>query len=151
MLAKTHRKPHVSVIPRIDLRPLVFVVILVLALGTSGYFLISTFSSRSLPANVTTIDISADMSGFSQALIRVNAGRPVTIRLTSLDNRYHNDGRGLHQWAVDELGVDLVAPPLGSNARTFTPSKPGIYTFYCDVCCGGRANPTMLGTLVVEA
>ena len=25
------------------------------------------------------------------------------------------------------------------------------YTFYCDICCGGRANPSMQGTLIVEA
>ena len=75
----------------------------------------------------------------------------MTIRLTSTDNRYHPDGGGQHQWAVDELGLNLIAPPMGSNAITFTPDSPGIYTFYCDVCCGGRDNPVMQGTLLVEA
>jgi hypothetical protein len=44
-----------------------------------------------------------------------------------------------------------VAPPLSSNAATFTPVKAGVYEFYCDICCGGRANPTMQGRLIVEA
>lgn len=97
------------------------------------------------------IDVAADMAGFDQKEIRVKVGEPVTVRLTSLDNSHHTDGGGKHQWAVDELGVDIVAQPESSNYTTFTPDKPGEYTFYCDICCGGRANPTMNGTLIVEA
>ncbi len=52
--------------------------------------------------------------------------------------------------AVDELAVSIIAPPEGSNFATFTPTKAGTYTYYCDICCGGRANPTMQGTLIVE-
>ena len=74
----------------------------------------------------------------------------MTIRLSSLDNSHHTDGGGKHQWAVDELGVNIVAQPLGSQYATFTPQQAGSYTFYCDICCGGRANPSMNGTLVVE-
>jgi len=95
------------------------------------------------------IDIAADMGGFDRKTVRVRAGEPVTVRLTSLDNSHHTDGGGRHQWAVEELGVDIVAPPLGSSYRTFTPDKPGTYTFYCDICCGGRANPAMSGKLIV--
>jgi heme/copper-type cytochrome/quinol oxidase subunit 2 len=90
------------------------------------------------------------MGGFSQSEIRVKAGEPITIRLTSLDNRYHTDGGGQHQLAVDELDLDVIAPPLGSSWVTFMPDEPGVYPFYCDICCGGRANPTMQGRLVVE-
>ena len=64
---------------------------------------------------------------------------------------FDGDGGGQHQWAVDDLDVSVVAQPLSSNMVTFTPEKPGEYTFYCDICCGGRANPTMNGTLIVEA
>jgi heme/copper-type cytochrome/quinol oxidase subunit 2 len=96
------------------------------------------------------IDVEASMSGFDQKEIHVKAGRPVTIRLTSLDNSHHTDGGGKHQWAVDELGVEVIAQPESSNTITFTPDKAGTYTFYCDICCGGRANPTMNGQIVVE-
>ena len=96
------------------------------------------------------IDVEAAMNGFDQYEIRVKVGEPVTIRLTSLDNTHHSDGGGKHQWAVDELGIDIVAPALGSSYATFTPQEAGTYTFYCDICCGGRANPSMNGTFIVE-
>ncbi len=128
-----------------------FIVIALFVLGASSYLLASAVSSKMPPPDAKIIDVSADMSGFSMKEIRVKAGQPATIRLTSLDNSAHTDGGGKHQWAVDDLKVNIVAPPEGSNWATFTPTKPGTYTFYCDICCGGRANPTMQGTLVVEA
>ena len=133
------------------IRASAFVFIGVVVLGLAGYFLVSAFFQPAPPALAgNVIDVQADMAGFDLKLIRLKAGEPVTVRLTSLDNSHHTDGGGKHQWAVDELGVSIVAPPEGSNYATFTPDQPGTYTYYCDICCGGRANPTMQGTLVVE-
>ena len=133
------------------IRAAAFAVIGVVALGLAGYFLVSAFFKPAPPAMAgNVIDVKADMAGFDLKLIRLKAGEPVTVRLTSLHNSHHTDGGGKHQWAVDELGVSIVAPPEGSNYATFTPEKSGTYTYYCDICCGGRANPTMQGTLVVE-
>lgn len=132
-------------------RAAVFSVIALLVVGTAGYLLVSAFSPKTPPPAANVIDVSADMSGFTPKEIRAKAGEPVTVRLTSLDNSAHTDGGGKHQWAVDELNVNIIAQPEGSNWATFTPDKPGTYTFYCDVCCGGRANPTMQGKLIVEA
>lgn len=151
MKTKQHKKRTTHQAQPRKLRGLTFGVIVLLVLGTAGYLLATAFSPKTPPPAANTIDVSADMGGFSQAEIRVKAGQPVTMRLTSLDNSHHTDGGGQHQWAVDELGVSIVAPPLGSNWATFTPDKPGVYTFYCDICCGGRANPTMQGKLIVEA
>ncbi|MEW5938305.1 MAG: cupredoxin domain-containing protein [Chloroflexota bacterium] len=132
-------------------RSAVFVVIVVGALGLAGYFLKSGFSRPAVePMTGNVIDIAASMSGFDQTEIRVKVGQPVTIRLTSLDNSHHTDGGGKHQWAVDELGVDIIAQPESSNYVTFTPEKEGAFTFYCDICCGGKANPTMNGQIIVE-
>jgi heme/copper-type cytochrome/quinol oxidase subunit 2 len=132
-------------------RAIAFVFIGVVVLGLAGYFLVTAFFQPAPPALAgNVIDVQADMAGFDLKLIRLKAGEPVTVRLTSLDNSHHTDGGGKHQWAVDELGVSIVAPPEGSNYATFTPDQPGTYTYYCDICCGGRANPTMQGTLVVE-
>ncbi len=134
------------------MRVMTFAIIAVLVLGLAGYLLVSAFSAPELPKMAgNVIDVAADMSGFNMKEIRVKAGEPVTVRLTSLDNSHHTDGGGKHQWAVDELGVSIVAPPEGTNFATFTPDRPGQYTFYCDICCGGRANPTMQGKLIVEA
>ncbi len=133
------------------IRAILFATIVLSVLGLTGYFLKTAFFRSAPPLMAgNVIDVEAAMSGFDQKEIRVKAGEPVTIRLTSLDNSHHTDGGGQHQWAVDELGVSIVAQPLSSNDATFTPEKPGVYTFYCDICCGGRANPTMQGTLIVE-
>jgi len=132
-------------------RALAFGLITVIVLGVSVSLLVSAFSPNTPPPAANTIDISADMGGFNMKEVRVKAGQPVTVRLTSLDGPHHTDGGGKHQWAVDEFGASVIAPAEGSNLVTFTPDKPGTYTYYCDICCGGRANPTMQGKLVVEA
>ena len=134
------------------IRSLIFAVLVVGVLGLAGYLLKDAFFKPAPPPMAgNVIDVEADMAGFDKKEIRVKVGEPVTIRLTSLDNQHHTDGGGKHQWAVDELAVDIVAQPESSNFATFTPDKPGEYTFYCDICCGGRANPTMNGKLIVEA
>lgn len=132
-------------------RTLTFAAIAIAVLGLAGYFLFGAFFKPGPPPMAgNVIDVEAAMNGFDQYEIRVKVSEPVTIRLTSLDNTHHTDGGGKHQWAVDELGVDIIAPALGSSYATFTPQEAGSYTFYCDICCGGRANPSMNGTLIVE-
>lgn len=133
------------------IRTVVFSIIVVGVLGLAGYYLKSAFFRPAPPPMAgNVIDITGGMEGFDKTEIHVKAGQPVTVRLTSMDNSAHTDGGGKHQWAVDELNVSIIAPPLGTNYATFTPEKPGTYTYYCDICCGGRANPSMQGTLVVE-
>ncbi len=145
----THRRPQKR--NRL-MRLLAFSAIAILVIFATGYLLVSAFSRPALPklpGNV--IDIRADMGGFDVQKIRVKVGQPVTIRLTSLDNSHHTDGGGKHQWAVDELNASVIAPPEGSNTITFTPARVGEFVFYCDICCGGRANPTMQGKIIVES
>jgi cytochrome c oxidase subunit II len=135
-----------------QIRGILFAALIIAVLGLAAYFLNEAlFKPPPPPMAGNVIDVKADMAGFNKKEIRVKVGQPVTVRLTSLDNSHHTDGGGKHQWAVDELGVDIVAQPESSNYATFIPDKPGEYTFYCDICCGGRANPTMNGTLVVES
>lgn len=134
------------------MRTAAFAVVVIGVLGLAGYFIKSAFfrpAPEAMAGNV--IDLKADMSGFDQKEIHVKVGEAVTVRLTSLDNEHHTDGGGQHQWAIDELDVNIVAQPESSSYATFTPEQPGTYTFYCDICCGGRANPTMNGQLIVEA
>lgn len=127
-----------------------FTGIALIVLGLAGVLLFNAFYRAPLPVAGNVIDIAADMGGFDKDVIRVKVGDPVTIRLRSLDNSHHTDGGGKHQWAVDEFNANVVAPPEGTAMTTFTPTKPGTYVFYCDICCGGRANPTMNGKLIVE-
>ena len=133
------------------IRSLVFTVIVLGVLGLAGYYIKQAFFRPPPPPMAgNVIDVSGSMDGFDKKEIHVKVGQPVTIRLTSMDNSAHTDGGGKHQWAVDELGVNVIAQPESSNIVTFTPDKAGTYTFYCDICCGGRANPTMNGELIVE-
>ncbi len=133
------------------IRTIIFAGITIVVLSLTGFLLKSAFFRPVPPAMAGNVmDVAADMSGFTLKEMRVKVGQPVTVRLTSLDNSHHTDGGGKHQWAVDELGVNILAEPESSAYKTFTPDKPGTYTYYCDICCGGRANPTMQGKLIVE-
>jgi len=133
------------------IRSSIFVLIVIGVLGLAGYYIKSAFFRPPPPPMAgNVIDMEASMSGFDKTEIHVKVGEPVTVRLTSLDNSHHTDGGGKHQWAVDELGVNIIAQPLSSDYATFTPDKAGTYTFYCDICCGGKANPTMSGQIIVE-
>ncbi len=151
-----------------------FAAIVVVVLGAAGVLLKSAFTPPSVPAALETsaaanvVTLQADMGGFRLAstssvashdahdpsglvVIRAKVGEPLTVRLVSLDNQFHVDGGGKHQFAIDELGVSMIAPPEGTVQKTFTPTQAGTYEFYCDICCGGRANPTMRGQLIVES
>ncbi len=145
------RKRHRTVARRKRTRSWTYLTVAAGVLSLAAYLVNpAIFGRKGPPPDSAIIDVSADMGGFDRSVIRVKAGEPVTVRLTSLDNRFHTDGGGRHQFAVDELGVNIIAPSLGSASETFTPTEPGEYTFYCDICCGGRANPTMSGKLIVE-
>lgn len=135
---------------RVRAKRVIFLGITILVLAAAGYLLYKAFYVPPLPEASNVIDMTADMSGFNQNEIHVKVGQPVTVRLRSLDNSNHTDGGGKHQWAVDELGVNIVAPPEGISKATFTPTQPGEYVFYCDICCGGKANPSMNGKIIVE-
>jgi heme/copper-type cytochrome/quinol oxidase subunit 2 len=131
-------------------RQIGFAAITIVVLGLASILLFNAFYTPPLPAAGNVIDISADMGGFDKDEIRIKVNQEVTIRLRSLDKPYHTDGGGKHQWAVDDFNASVIAPSEGTATVTFTPTKPGTYTFYCDICCGGRANPSMNGKLIVE-
>lgn len=118
------------------------------------YFLAPVFEPKASGitqnANAKIVNIQAAMDGFDMQEIRVKLGETVKVNLRSLDNEMHTDGAGKHQFAIDELGVNIVAQPMSVASGTFVASKTGTFTYYCDICCGGKANPTMNGKLIVE-
>ena len=102
--------------------------------------------------DAAAISIRASMGGFDPGALTVKPGETVRIELTSLDTAFHSDGGGWHQFAIDELGVDWkVGPQTSEVFELMAPETPGTYTWYCDICCGGKENPSMQGTLTVEA
>jgi plastocyanin/mono/diheme cytochrome c family protein len=60
-----------------------------------------------------------------------------------------NTGASLHDFVVDELGIDVDAP-AGETVTVTIPADaaPGEYEFYCSV--PGHAQAGMVGTLVIE-
>lgn len=127
------------------LRLALFVVITLLVLGTAAWLL----RPRALPAGGNQT-VTITMAGFTPSTLTIPAGQPVTIRLVNPDTKFHADGGGVHQFAVPELGLDVMIQPKSTALVTIPAAAPGRYIFYCDVCCGGKENPTMRGTLVVS-
>lgn len=137
------------------IRVVAFGIVVLVVLFAAAYFIVPLFApqpSGTVQTNAgKIINLQAAMDGFDIKEIHVKQGETVTVNLRSLDNSMHTDGGGKHQFAIAELGVNLVAQPMSTNSVTFAADKPGEYTFYCDICCGGKANPTMNGKFVVDA
>jgi heme/copper-type cytochrome/quinol oxidase subunit 2 len=100
------------------------------------------------PSGAQTVVIS--MAGFTPNRITVLAGRTVTLSIENPDSQFHTDGGGWHQFAIDALKLDVRVPPHTTKTVTLPALGKGRYEFYCDVCCGGRANPSMIGVLEVR-
>jgi len=102
--------------------------------------------------DASAIQVHASMGGFDPRALTVKAGEAVRIELSSMDNSMHSDGGGWHEFAIDALGIDWKVGPLSSKVFEFTaPATAGTYSFYCDICCGGKENPSMQGKLTVTA
>jgi cytochrome c oxidase subunit 2 len=96
------------------------------------------------------MSVELSMEGFTPGTIELPADQSVGIKLVNLDDPFHADGGGVHEFAIPELGIDAKVDPRSSQVITIPAAKPGTYTFYCDVCCGGKENPAMQGTLTVS-
>ncbi|HET8568627.1 MAG TPA: cupredoxin domain-containing protein [Candidatus Limnocylindria bacterium] len=100
------------------------------------------------PVDVT---VRIDMAGFTPPDIEIPAGRSVRLRIVNPDNTHHADGGGWHQLAVPGIGLDARIAPLSTRVVELPARAAGEYPFYCDVCCGGKENPSMRGTLKIGA
>lgn len=95
--------------------------------------------------------VQLSMGGFTPSVVTVRAGEPVRLQLVNGDSPYHTDGGGWHQFAAPDLGVDAKVAPRSRSEVEIPATAPGEYAFYCDVCCGGKENPSMQGILRVRA
>jgi len=147
-LSKTERRRRALAVRRRN-RTMAFGSIAFLVLGLTGVFLWRAFAPiASLAADVR---VQTTMEGFMPPVIRAKVGKPLTIQLINRDTQFHTDGGGWHQFAIDELGVNAKVGPESTELVTLTPTRAGTYEFYCDVCCGGKENPSMRGKLEVSA
>ncbi len=88
------------------------------------------------------IRISAKKFEFNPNKVSAKVGQPVVLVLTSEDR--------IHGFKMPDLGVRTDIVPGQETRLTLLPDKPGSFTFFCDVFCGG-GHEDMDGTLIVEA
>ena len=84
---------------------------------------------------VTSFDIY-----FEPKEITIPSGTDVTFTLP-------NDGVTLHNFAIDDLGIDVDIDP-GATQEVVINAAPGSYEYYCNV--PGHKAAGMVGTLIVE-
>jgi heme/copper-type cytochrome/quinol oxidase subunit 2 len=147
-LTKTERKRRIRA-ARSRNRAIAFGIIAFMAVGLAGIFLWRAFAPA--PDVMADVRIHTTMGGFVPQVVRATVGKPITIQLVNRDSSFHTDGGGWHQFAIDELGVNAKVGPESTQLVTLTPTRAGTYEFYCDVCCGGKENPSMRGRLEVSA
>ncbi|MBI3969512.1 MAG: cupredoxin domain-containing protein [Chloroflexi bacterium] len=124
----------------------VFVTLTIAVVGALGVYFWPS-KGESTPADVT---VQVNMGGFSSPTLIARAGDPLRVRLVNPDSQFHTDGGGLHQLAIPALGIDAKVGPRSEMVVEIPGAPPGEYAFYCDVCCGGKENPSMQGTLRVQ-
>jgi plastocyanin len=137
-------------LPR-SIRLIVFTGIAVFV-GVAAVGLVVTRLLPGTATDVAAIQVSASMGGFEPPAMQAKAGSTVRVEFASTDTPFHSDGGGWHELAIEELGIDWKVAPQSRQVFEFTaPSEPGTYAFYCDICCGGKENPSMQGRLTVTA
>ena len=125
---------------------------LVLIVGGVAIGLVVTRLQGPGATDSAAVQVHASMGGFDPPALTVKAGQTVKVELSSMDTSMHSDGGGWHQFAIDTLDINWKVGPLSSQVFEFTaPATAGTYSWYCDICCGGKENPSMQGKLTVTA
>jgi cytochrome c oxidase subunit 2 len=88
------------------------------------------------------VSVAASRFEFTPDTVKAKAGVPLTFVLTSFDR--------IHGFKMPEFGIRTDIVPDRETRVTITPTRPGTFTFFCDVFCGD-GHEEMAGTLVVEA
>lgn len=131
---------------RLRLRLTLFSVIAIAVIGTAAWLA----WPRTIKTAAADRTVTVTMAGFDPPRITIPAGRAVTLALVNPDSPHHADGGGVHQFAVPDLALDVKVGPQSSTTVSIPAPAAGTYSFYCDVCCGGKQNPSMQGKLVVS-
>jgi uncharacterized cupredoxin-like copper-binding protein/mono/diheme cytochrome c family protein len=92
------------------------------------------------PAELTEQVVTSFDIYFEPTEVAIPATTDVTFNLP-------NDGAALHNFSIDELGIDVDIAP-GETAQTVINAEPGTYEYYCNV--PGHREAGMVGTLIVE-
>ncbi len=104
----------------------------------------TAWSAAQAPAPAQqTVNIVAERFQFTPSQVKTTVGTTLTIHLTSDDTA--------HGFRIVGGGVDVQIPKRnrGTATVTFTPPKPGRYTFECSHLCGA-GHSFMRGVIVVS-
>ena len=144
-----NRKARPTVYITLRTKKALFAVLVGAVVLVAGTMLLQSIQ-KGIPLDATAMQVRVSMSGFDPATITVKAGTPLKIDLINMDNGYHTDGGGWHNFAMDDFSMNVSVEPLGQKVFTVPTNTPGTYGWYCSVCCGGRESPSMNGRVVVE-
>lgn len=126
-----------------------FIVMAIFIIGAAVLAIVLPLRPRAGAVPPVGTQVIINMAGFSPARLQARVGTDLTLTLVNPDNRFHTDGGGWHQFRIEALDIDARIPPLAQKVVTLRRVQPGTYEFYCDLCCGGKANPAMRGILEV--
>jgi cytochrome c oxidase subunit II len=93
-------------------------------------------------APAKTVEISAERFAFTPSEIKTTVGTRLEITITSEDTT--------HGFRIVGTDTNVEVPKRGKGVATvsFTPAKPGRYTFECSHTCGA-GHSFMRGVIVV--
>ena len=98
-------------------------------------------NSQAANSNIVEIDMTAKKFEFSPAVITVNKGDKVKIKITSTDVN--------HGIAIPDYGISQKVDVGKTEIVEFTADKSGEFTFFCNVFCGS-GHKEMKGKLIVN-
>lgn len=135
------------------LRVVAFLVVAVAVVGGGLFMATSVFmGQRDKTTIADALPVRLSMAGFDPKVIEAKAGQTLNLDFWNTDNAMHLDGGGVHTFIMPDQNIYVEIPAEARQAFSFkVPTAPGDYDFYCDTCCGGKASPTMHGTLRVKA
>ena len=98
-----------------------------------------------LPATATpptdrVVTITASRFEYSPAVIKVNPGDRVTVKLVANDV--------VHGLSIDGYNLATTAEPGQTASLSFIANRPGSFRFHCTITCG-NLHPFMTGKLEV--
>lgn len=131
-------------------KKVVFALVAAVVLIVAGVLLLRNVN-QSEQTDPTATAVHVSMSGFNPNTLTAKVGATLKVELINMDNGYHTDGGGWHDFVMPRFAMNMTVQPLGHNVFTVPTSQPGTYTWYCDICCGGKDNPSMIGTVNVVA
>ncbi len=125
---------------RSEILAAIIIVLIVIALPAG--ITAARMARADVPSGTIDVTLHTFEDGGFPPEIRVAAGQPVKLRLTSADVT--------HGFVIGDLGIDagLIHPGKFTMVE-FTPQKPGSYAYVCSVRCS-PSHSKIRGILIVE-